>query len=360
MKKLMKLCLLAAVSSIHTVRWANSLVNRGHDVHILTMHPETIHPLDNRINVETLKIPAPFGYYMNQFQAKKIIRKIKPDVLHVHYASGYGTLARLINYQPTLLSVWGSDVFLFPYKSKWAKASLQKNLTYATEITATSDALKKQTEKFVLNDRHIHVVPFGIDLSIFKPFNKKDDTITIGIVKGLEHVYGIDILLRAVANVLKRLEKTSYAQKINVKIVGEGSEKANLQQLASKLNILNKIEFVGAVSNDEVPNYLNTFDIYCGLSRSESFGVSVIEASACKVPVIVSDVGGLPEVVKHNETGFIVDYHHEDKIVDKLYQLITNKKLREQFGENGRRFVSENYNWDKNVTKMENIYLSLK
>lgn len=359
----MKICLLASASSIHTVRWVNALADLGHEISLITIQQPELDVIDNRVAIYELKIKNKLGYYLNFPESKRIIRKIKPDIINVHYASGYGTLGRLVHFEPTLLSVWGSDVYLFPYKSKWNEQTLRKNLRTASQIASTSHALKLQTKKFVENKLPIVVTPFGIDLDRFYSTDKKGtDVILIGTVKSLESIYGIDILINAVSELIKRLNmehQLEIANKIRLKIVGDGSEKTSLIQLTKEKNIHEITHFVGAVSNDEVPKYLNELSIYCAFSRSESFGVAVLEASACEVPVVVSSVGGLPEVVKNGESGFIVNHNDIDMIVDKLYELVMDKNKRSQMGLSGREFVSKYYEWNNNVAHMVEIYEKL-
>lgn len=360
----MKICFLASASSIHTVRWVNALASLGNDVSLLTIQPPRLDSIDNRVSIYQLKITNKFGYYLNTLEARRIIRKINPDILNVHYASGYGTLGRLINYKPLLLSVWGSDVYLFPYQSKRNERILRKNLESATQIASTSKDMKKQTEKFIQPKLPIVITPFGIDMKKFKPNHSKKNNnyITIGTVKRLEEVYGIDILITAFSKLVKRLkseEQIILLNKLRLLIVGDGSLREKLKKLVRDENIEDLVEFIGAVPNDEVPNYLNQFDIYCALSRSESFGVAVLEASACEVPVVVSNVGGLPEVVQNKKTGFIVNHEDIDEVVQKLYELVMNEDVRSKMGKKGREFVAEHYDWNKNVNHMLNVYENL-
>lgn len=356
----MKVCYLAGASSIHTIRWVNALAVRGHEVHLITMHRPELDDVLPNVKLYLLKIPAPLGYYANTWEVKRLLKKIKPELLHVHYASGYGTLARLVDYKPTLLSVWGSDVYLFPYEGKRNEQILRKNLETAFHITSTSHAMKEQTEKFVNPATPIDTVPFGIDLQKFQPKPKEErDTITIGTIKSLKPIYGIDILIKATALLVERIQRegqSDLAERIRLMIVGGGGELPNLQQIVQQLGMQDRTEFKGPVSNEQVPDYLNQLDIYCALSRSESFGVAVVEASACEVPVIVSHVGGLPEVVDHNQTGYVVDHENMDMVVDHLYKLVIDEETRQRFGKNGRDFVSRLYDWDKNVTEMEAVY----
>ena len=89
---------------------------------------------------------------------------------------------------------------------------------------------------------------------------------------------------------------------------------------------------------------------------SESFGVAAVEAMACEVPIIVSDAGGLKEVVINNETGFVVPRKNEKEIAKKIKEYILNEELRNKFIANGRRRVLEEYDWDKNVDYMIQVY----
>lgn len=354
----MRICFLAAASLVHTVRWANALARRGHDMDVITMHDAKLDTFTPEVRVHRLPVPAPIGYYVNAFHAKKWIQSLQPDVLLVHYASGYGTLARLVHYEPSLLCVLGSDVYLFPYKNKRSARLLQQNLEAASQISSTSHAMKEQTLQFTDPSVPIDVVPFGIDLETFTPNRiTNDDTITIGTVKRLESVYGIDILIKATAALLGALQKkgwTDLAENINLMIVGDGSQLTELKQLAERLGMTNRTTFVGAVANEKVPEYLNELDVYGAFSRSESFGVAVLEASACEVPVVVHDTGGLPEVVQHGETGFLVEVENIGTIARKLLELVLDKEKRKRMGENGRAFVKQYYDWQNNVTQMEN------
>lgn len=359
----MKISFLAGASSIHTVRWVNAIVNLGHEVDLITMHPAELDKLDDRVRVHELKFANKLGYYLNYLEVRRLLKVIQPDLLNVHYASGYGTLSRLVNFTPTLLSVWGSDVYLYPYQNKRNEKTLRKNLQKANQIASTSEAMKKQTEHFVSPSNPIKVTPFGIDLNRFTPSrDKQGDHIVIGTVKRLELIYGIDILINATAKLIERLRKENrndLRERIQLRIVGKGSELQKLEQLTEDLNIGDITEFVGAIPNEEVPNYLKQFDVYCAFSHSESFGVAVLEASACEIPVVVSHVGGLPEVVQNGKTGFVVDHENINEVVEHLLMLIVDQERRQEMGRNGRKYVRENYDWNQNVLEMEKVYQEL-
>lgn len=355
----MKVCYLSSAASIHTVRWVNAMTERGHEVYLISLDSPLDSGIDERVKFIKLNLPAPFGYYLNFFKAKKIINEIKPDILHTHYASGYGTLSRLINYKPTILSVWGSDVYLYPYKSKINMSILKKNLSAPDLIASTSETMKVQTRNILEPEEDIAVTPFGIDIKEFTSSvsNKKDkNKITIGTIKKMETVYGIEYLLRAFKIITHKMPKNFNVELL---LVGDGKELECYEGLAKELKIDHLTRFVGQVPHEEVPRYLNKLDIYCAPSLSESFGVAIIEASACELPVVVSNVGGLPEVVVDNKTGYIVPPKDVESLADKILSLATDQNKRKTFGTNGRQFVMDNYSWEANVGTMEEIYCDL-
>lgn len=359
----MRICFIAAASSIHTVRWVNALSEKKHDIHLITMHKELKDKINPAVTVYDLPFKSPHGYYMNYPFAKKTIQSIKPDVVNTHYASGYGTLSRLINFKPTLLSVWGSDLLLFPYAKKRNMKILIKNLRAANAIATTSNVLKEQTNHFLTSPKEIFLTPFGVDLNLFSPnYNYSEEFITIGIVKSLEEVYGIRYLIEAISILLKVLSIKGYeniSEKIRLLIVGGGSQLSSLELIVKNLKLENITTFTGSVPHSNVPQYLKKIDIYCAPSLSESFGVAVIEASACALPVIVSNVGGLPEVVINNETGFLVEPKDAENIAEKLFELVINKNKRRIMGSRGRDFVYNFYNWQTNVLQLEQTYMKI-
>lgn len=355
----MKIALLSGLTSIHTIQWANIFAARGNRVHIITCHP-TENILSSKVVIHILPHVPPLGYYTNVGFLKKILREIDPDILNAHYASGYGTLARLSEFHPYILSVWGTDVYHFPYKSFFHNYILRKNLLAADMVCSTSHAMAVQTKKVCSQLNEIPVTPFGVDTNIFKPMPQYRDHryITIGTVKTLANNYGIDTLLHAFAFAKYQIEKRDIdiSSRLRLMIVGGGPQEYELKELAKKLKIYDRCIWTGQVQHKDVPLYLNQLDIYIALSRSESFGVAIIEASACKIPVIVSNVGGLPEVVKNGVTGIIVKKDAPQEAGESIIDLIFDIEKRHSLGEEGRHWVLNSYEWRKCATTMEKNY----
>jgi L-malate glycosyltransferase len=357
----MKIAFLAPANSIHTQRWVGSLVQRGHQVTLLSQHPSPKDGSFQGATVEQLPFSGSAGYFLNAPRLRARLTSLKPDLLNVHYASGYGTTAALSGFQPSLLSVWGSDVYDFPYES-WLKGRiLRRNLRCASHIASTSLVMAQQVRRLAYELPSAFITPFGVDCTRFRPEPQRDaEFVTIGTVKTLEHKYGVDLLIDAFSLLLRdsQICDAGTQRRLRLMLVGDGSQRYALEAFAQSKDIREKVVFVGSVAHDEVPVWLNRLDIYVAASRldSESFGVAAVEASACGLPVVVSDVGGLPEVVRHGETGIVVPRESPQALAQALKKLLLDPDLRLRMGRAGREFVASTYEWERCVDTMEAAY----
>ena len=216
--------------------------------------------------------------------------------------------------------------------------------------------MAKGVDKLIVSKNPVIVTPFGVDLNEFVKRNSEkrhSSNIIIGTVKRLKKKYGIDTLIRAFHQVKLGLEDRKEIS-LKLLIVGDGVERNALIRLTHELRISDYVEFTGHVPNAEVPNYLNTIDVFVALSRleSESFGVAIVEASAMGIPVVCSNIGGLPEVVKDGETGFLVEVDNTSAAADRILELVLNEDLRVRLGNNGRKFITEKYSFKVNADNL--------
>jgi glycosyltransferase involved in cell wall biosynthesis len=362
----MKLLMLSDHTSTHTKRWVQALSERGVQVYLFSLVDASAETYDAMKNVQVYRSSFSVGVFQsNGFglsklrylavmrQLKRFLKEVNPDLVHAHYATSYGLLGSLLGFKPYVLSVWGTDVFQFPGKSILHKALLKFNLNKATQVLSTSQVMANETRKYT--QRPIEVTPFGVDLERFRPNRKTEEEgkqIVIGTIKSLEHTYGIDLLIHAFSLLI-----TKHNMKhLKLLIVGGGTQEEVYRGLVKQLNLTSYVVFSGRVAHEELVNYYNRLDVYVALSRSESFGVAVLEASACELPVLVSNVGGLPEVVVNEKTGYIIPPEDPEKAAEVLSKLIGDDQLRKRMGHEGRQWVQANYSWDRNVDKMMTVY----
>ncbi|MDT3696516.1 MAG: glycosyltransferase [Ignavibacterium sp.] len=363
----MKVLLLSDSDSPHTLRWAKSLHSRGIMVGIFSIHrpnPKLYfdYPdlklfslnISRKIQDKAETNLSKLVYLKAISEVKKTIAIFKPDIVHAHYASSYGFLGAMTNFHPFFISVWGSDVFRFPKYSFLHKFIFTFSISRADKIFSTSRVMKAEIEKYT--DKKIFVIPFGIDVERFRPIQvekvSNDDCILIGTIKTLETRYGIEFLIRA----FSILKEKKLGKKIKLLICGKGTLLDELKKLTVELGLQDDTIFTGYINHDDVQIYHNKLDIYVAPSLEESFGVAILEASACNKPVVVSDVGGLPEVVDHGVTGFIVEPKNPVHLASAIEQLIIDPELRYEMGRKGREKVTEEYDWNKCVSDMVEHY----
>lgn len=361
----MKIFFLANANSIHTQRWVISLAQRNIEICLFSFEKSIVLEYEKYSNITIVN-----GEFENNASKDgeiskitlvkylpKLLREIKtnkPDIVHAHYATSYGLLGALCNFKPFILSVWGSDIYDFPKVSFIHKLMIKFNLYRADKILSTSHVMALETKKYT--NKEILVTPFGIDLLRFKNMEVDSvfppESVVIGTVKTLSSKYGIDYLIKAFQIVKERQSNLP----LKLILVGDGEDMEKLKELCVSLGIADDVFFTGKISNELVPIYINMMDVYVALSNSESFGVAIIEASACEKPVVVSNVGGLPEVVDDKKTGFVVESRNAEAAAVAIEKLILDENLRVSMGKAGRKRVKELYNWDDNVSLVIEIY----
>jgi len=358
----MKILLLSDTNNAHTLRWVEALSTLGFEVGVFGLdivksdfysnHPHvSVFAFDRLSKTNTVKNGGlnKLSYLFSLHQLKLIIKTFQPDIVHAHYASSYGLLGVLSGFHPLILSVWGSDVFCFPKVSPIHKYTLKWILRNSDYILSTSKVMATETAKYT--SKMISITPFGIDCQLFSPSKegkKEDRTFIVGCTKTLAPIYGIDILIKAFAVI-------SHDIDAKLKLLGEGPSYLELKQLTEKLNISDKVEFLGRKPIAELPYYYNDFDVAVYLSKSESFGVVALEAMACECPLIVSKAAGFIEVVP-SEAGIFIDCEDVQAVAESLRLLYKNKELRKKMGAKGRKYVTAQYQWKENVDTMVNIY----
>ncbi len=353
----MKILMLSDIDSAHSANWANGLAASGVEVSLCGFYskPESLQRYN--LNVELFAASRKAGVWSKtDFVAivpwvKKIYDRVKPDVVHAHYASSYGLLARKLEHPKSIVSVWGSDVYSFPNSGNIAKNVLSSNLNFASLVLSTSNDMATRTRE--LTSSTVHVVPFGVDTTLFFPKREEVTEMRIGTVKALEDTYGIDRLIEVFAILKKSIPQAT------LHIAGEGSQEGALRDLTSSLGVTEHVSFYGAIANDEVPAFLNKLNLFMALSRAESFGVSVIEAAACGVPAIVSNVGGLPETVVEGKTGHVMSMDDLDEVAARAVELLSNNDQLHLYSEHAVQMVNDKFSRQACVNQLIGYYRGL-
>lgn len=351
----MRICLLANARSVHTRRWARAYAERGHDTHVLSIRDAEIpgvrvHPVALGAAGSASPLPTALSYLRLGLGLRRRLRALRPQVLHASYAPTHGALAAFAGWRPWLLSVWGSDVVGVAERGWALRRWTRRALAAADRVCATSRFLAAEVER--LCPRPVGLTPFGVDVERFRPPPEGEraadgERFTVGFVKTLAPRYGAEVLLEAMA----RLAAARPA--VRLVLVGRDETAGGLARRARQLGLGDRVEFRGFVPHDELPALFAGFDAVANPSVcAESFGVSILEASACGLPVVASETGGIPEVCRHGESGLLVPPGDAGALADALARLAGDAALRRRLGAAGRRMVVDAYRWEDCVDRM--------
>ncbi len=355
----MRIAFVSAGQSVHTAKWVNALCERGHDVQLITLpnHKPPEGLIDPRVTVTLLPDGGQRGYISNAGALRRAVRAMDAEIVNVHYATGYGLLMRRSKVHPTILSVWGSDVYDSPESNSLFKKMVEKNLFAADAVASTSHIMAGRVHDFFGYEKPITVTPFGVDTVRFSPGTDRHEGFVVGCTKALEKKYGQEYLIRGFARFVKNLPPQEQ-QQVSLRLYGDGSERDALQALIKELGLSNA-QLCGAISPEQMPDALRQMDVCVlpSINNSESFGVAAVEAMSCGVPVIAGNVDGFRETVEDGVTGWLIPVEDAGAVADALEKMYHMPKVdREQMGLLGRARVRKLYDIRQNVDTMLALY----
>ncbi len=362
----LRLTYVADAHNVHTRRWVEYFKDRGCECKIVSYRPAEIP--DVEVYVHSL---PPQGVWrvplLKQLHTLSDYSRVRgllrwADIVHVHYIYRFRFNLVFKGLPRLVVSTWGKDIIRDSDEPETQSEVRWKRyiLGQATILTATTHFLAKATREYAPEDKEIHVIPFGVDLNRFDPSRfpgraEGEEPYRIGFLKHLRTKYGPDTLIQATLILRDR------GYQVRTLLAGEGEGDEILRRLARKLGVGRIVDFVGRIPHEEVPAFLAGLDIFCMPSRweSETFGVAAVEAEAMEVPVVATNVGGIPEAVDDGITGILVPPNDAEAVADAIEGLLADREKRTRMGKAGREFVRKNYEWFENAGRMEKIYQDL-
>lgn len=361
-------------SGVVATELGKALAARGHCVHFIaySMPFRLGHINENirfhEVNVNTYPLFEYPPYTLNL--TSKLVDTVKYeelDILHMHYAIPHATSAVLARQIlalegiriPIVTTLHGTDITIVGQDPSFAPV-VNYSINQSDGVTAVSEYLKEETLQSGDIKSHIEVIPNFIDTNRFKPLEKAHfkQAICPNGEKLLVHVSNFRPVKRAVevVNVFHALRSDGYAVKLL--LVGDGPDRVAAEHKARELGVYDEIRFLG--KQEPVEEILSIADIFLMPSGSETFGLAALEAMSCGVPVVASDIGGLPELVVEGETGFLCDLGDIGAFTARAKELLDNPDLMKRMGKASRdRAVSE-FDTDIIIPKYESYYESVR
>lgn len=308
-----------------------------------------------KIGIEVIELERKKNMEISRlFNLIKIVRKMKPDIVHTYLfsANSYGRIAAIINRVPVIIASERNMPEIGKDKNIY-QLYIDKVMAFFSDIIICNSqaAANILINKYNFKKKKILVVHNGINTDISYTSVVRNSEIIIGTVCRLSPQKNLKLFLD-MAKLLSDLKSD-----LKFMIVGDGLLREDLEKYSEFLGIRHKIIFMGEQHN--VFDLLQKISIFINTSSYEGLSNAIMEAMLIGLPVVATDVGGNSELITNGETGFLCKPDNLEEIVEKVMYLINNKEIAEKMGEKGRKKIIYEFDSNKMIRKIEDIYLRL-
>ena len=355
---------------VATYNLAIKMAQRGHEINVFTTSIDSKDSIERYENITIYRYGTKFKIAVSNISPNILLKPIRYqiDVVHAHIGNPIAALAGLRYSKrkniPSIVTYHGDPVgggglirgiSIFFYE----KYLINKFLSHAKVIISPSEYYVNESRFLGKYRDKIVVIPNGINIEDFDiSYSKEECRERLGLPldKNLILFFGVlierkgvDILIKAMPKVIKNSPDTKLV------IAGEGWFRKRLEKLSQTFGIENHVEFTGYIKEENKPLYYKATDLFVLPSLDECFGIVNLEAMACGTPIVASNVGGIPEIIKDKENGLLTPPKDPDALANAITYLLENEDVREKIGRNGRKKV-EDYSWDEIAEETEKVY----
>jgi len=282
---------------------------------------------------------------------RRVVKEIKPDIIHAGPIQTCAFIAVLSGFRPVLTMSWGYDLVQDADRNFWMKRITRYVLRNSSYFISDARFTCDKAVAYGMNPERTAVFPWGIDLKQFMPSTEKHSkTITLFCSRTWESIYGVDVLARAFVKV------ATTNPNINLILLGGGSQGTKIRQILLNGSVLDRVHFGGQVSQRDLPRWYHMADIYISPSHVDGSSVSLMEALACGLPCLVSDIPGNREWIIEGENGWLFRDGDADDLAEKILHTIKNRRAFKQIGESARKTAEQKADWKRNFGKLLEAY----
>lgn len=346
------------------------LAKKGHEIHFITssvpFRLDSVHPNIYFHEVEMSHYPVfqypPYDLVLANKMAE-VIDSEKLDILHVHYAMPHAIcaiLARDIAEHDVKIvtTLHGTDITVLGIDRSLTKM-IKHGIEQSDAVTGVSHSLVGQTKEMLHVSKEIDVIYNFVDELEYHYKANKDLKAQYKIKEDEKIIVHISNFrkVKRVQDVIYTFEKVVKKVPVKLMLIGDGPEYGEIHQLVNQLGLTEHVLFLGKQKN--IAELLSISDLKLLLSEKESFGLVLLEAMACGVPCIGTNIGGIPEVIVDKENGFITNVGDIDAIAEKSIQLLTDESLWSEFSGHAKEHVHKNFSAEKILNQYELTYNKL-
>ncbi len=346
--------------SPHDHRFLTALAETEHQVFLLQLEDSA--RSEGLIPYPVERVPwvggqGPFRWrdlprYVRDF--RRLVRRLRPDLVHAGPIQDVGLIATLGGARPRLIMSWGFDLMEDADRSAWMRRLTGYVLRRADFFVSDAEVTRRRAVAFGMDPARTRVFPWGVDLSHFTPRDwpapQPDAPVTLFCNRSWYPRYGVDVLARAFVRAARQ------DPRLHLLLLGNGPLAAELRQIFRRGGVLERVSFPGYISQAELPRYYHMADIYLSPSHVDGSSVSLMEALACGLPALVSDIPANLEWVREGENGWLFPDGDVAALTDKIKQAVAQRDRWPQLGAAARATAEARADWRKNFQVLLEAY----
>jgi glycosyltransferase involved in cell wall biosynthesis len=350
----MRILFLSDAGSYHTQRWVNYFADSGHRCFLVSLE-KGLPTKAEEFLVQTKSLPNFLKYPFSLPGISRIANRIQPDLVNAHFVPNYGLIAALLKIHPLVISTWGSDVLISPRKSWLHKKRAEYILRKADLVTTDALVSAQAVRELGVKKEKVLSCPMGVERRL-TGLQKKTEKPHLLILSNrkLEPLYDVATLLRSIPLVIKQAQRD-----VRFVIIGEGSQKNHLVNLAIKLKVESRVEFKGIVSRKTLIQHYEDADLYVSTSSSDSTSVSLLEAMNFGLIPIVTDIPGNREWIEDGGNGFLFSVSDYEALAKKMVSVINESPHWADLREKNEAIIRSRAVWEDNMKTIEDRFSEL-
>ncbi|GAB4525723.1 MAG: glycosyltransferase [Anaerolineales bacterium] len=344
----------------HDHRFLSALTENGHEVGYLLLEDTGLAREDRPVPAGVRLLPWAGGRTPFRWAAvprlavslRKVVRTFQPEVIHAGPIQTAAFLTALAGFSQKLVSVsWGYDLLMDAPRSRWMRFVTRYTLRRSAAFVGDCETIRNLAVAYEMNPRRIVTFPWGVDLAHFTPAPKPpSQTFTVLSTRGWAPIYGVDVLARAFARFARRHPEARLV------MLGNGPLAAELRSIFLRGGVMEQVTFPGLARYADLPRYYRMADLYLSASHSDGSSISLLEAMACGLPALVSDIPGNREWVTPEENGWWFRDGDARDLESRLEVAFQARARLPEMGRAARRTAESRADWRKNFPKLFDAY----
>ncbi len=317
----MRLAFLSIGRHIHTERWIRWFSEQGHECHLLTVQPGllegvTVHDITASFG------PKPLRYALSLGKVRRLLKRIRPDLLNTHFLTGYGYWGRFSGFHPNVLTVWGDDVYVTPFENGLKNRLARLALADCDALTGDSTDILAVADRLGADPARSFRVLWGVDFEIFQPgcdleWRRKlgfgdDDLLFFSPRSYTQPYYNIDTVIEAAALVKDREPRARFL------FSGYEGDPGPFKRRAAEAGIEGVMTMLGRLPHQEFATALKSSDVFISVPSVDATAVSLLEAMSCARGIIISSLPSSMEWIRDGVSGLIVPPRDPQALADAM------------------------------------------